>query len=94
MLLAGQAEHLNCQRFNGTQQFTSAFQHQGRIGSRKFDQNLWPFPIALLRNWRVHGDPVLEVKTTVGYNPAQKCVDFFCRRDFVRNGHWLPAPSY
>ena len=37
MLVAGQAEHLNRQGFDGAQQLAASFQHQKGIGSREFD---------------------------------------------------------
>lgn len=78
MFVAGKTEHLNRQRFYGTQQFAAALQNQRGIGPGKFDQNLRPFPIAPLGKRRIDGYAVFEMETAVRNDTAQERVDFLC----------------
>ena len=65
VLVALQVQNLRRQQLKRTQQLAAALQQQRRIRPRKLHQNFRMFPLAILRDGRVHRDPVLQFEAAI-----------------------------
>jgi len=83
VLVAGKMKHLHGQQFERAQQFSAAFEQQGRIRAGEFHQNLRTFPVTIVGHWRVDGDAVFELEPGVLHHRAEKSVQLVCGLNFV-----------
>ena len=65
------------------QQFASAFEEQRGIRPRKFDEHLWFFPIAVIADRRIDGNPVTELQSSVLHHRTEERIELVCRLKFV-----------
>jgi hypothetical protein len=87
VLVARQTQHLNREQFDRPQQFRATLEKQAAVRARKFHQDFWLLPVAILRQRRIDGNPILQTEPGVGNNPTQEFVDLFGSGDFVGNSH-------
>ena len=87
VLIALQMQDLRRQQLKRTQQLATPLQQQCRIRPRKLHQNFRMFPLAILRDRRIYGDPVLQFEAAVRDYGLQEFPNLFCSSNLVCDRH-------
>jgi hypothetical protein len=81
VLVGGQVEDFEGQKFEGAEEFSAAIEEQGGIGSGEVDEDFGRLPSDL--RGRIDDDAVFEVKASVGDDGLEEFIDAVGGGEFV-----------